>query len=98
MTETQRERYAYGKDYIGDCPCPAAAAGYSPKNGDESTKAAEFYDDLIRQGDVSAPDSTVPAETAKEMWLDTIEKLRDRYGDKGPVEAAEDIADELGWL
>ena len=99
MTVTQYDRYAYGKDTIGDCPCPATAAGYTPGNGDASTTAAEWYDNLVRQMDYSTADSTLPEPDAKEAWLKTIDQLTHRYGpDSNVVETAEKIAEELGWL
>lgn len=95
MSETQRQ-FAYGKDTIEDCACPAVAAGYSPGSGDVSTRVAEEYDDMVRTWGYANADSTLSEERAKKCWLAALERLENRglYGQ----DVARDIAEELDWI
>lgn len=98
MTETRQ--FAYGKDEMDGCPCPAVAAGYSPASGDSSIEPAEWYDSVIKSEFRSAtePYSPLSEEEAREAWNMTIEQLTGRYGrDSEIVQTAEEIANELGW-
>ena len=88
--------FAYGKDTIGSCPCPAVAAGHSPKDGDETTHVAEWYDDVVRQLDFDNADSVISEEQAKEAWLETINQMES--GHRGNENVGREIAETLGWL
>lgn len=91
--------FAYGKDTIGDCECPAVRAGFSPGTGDKTTAPAEWYDGVVRDLGFSSPHSTIEEEKAKTAWLKTIEQLKGRYHeDSEVVRAAEEVAEDLGWL
>lgn len=94
-----QKQYAYGKDTIRDCNCPAVEAGFTPGDGDRSTAVAEWYDSIVRELDYGTVELTIPEEKAKEAWLKTVEQLRGRYHeDSEIVRTAEEIAETLGWL
>ena len=92
--------FAFGKTETDDCLCPAATAGFDPGD-DNSTDAAEWYDDLLR-GRTGDALGTVGEETARDVWLEVVEIL-DGYRDKDPFYepdylAAREVAIELGWI
>jgi len=71
MSRQRQQRYAYGDNTVGDCPCPAVAAGYN-LDGDGSTAVAEQYDDFVRNRTPS-DEGIVDADTAQDAWLDAVQ-------------------------
>ena len=95
----KEKKYAYGKDTIGDCTCPAVEAGFMPSSGDKTTASAEWYDNVVKELGYSNAQSTIPEEHAKKAWLTTIEQLESKYHkDTEVVRAAKEVAKQLGWL
>lgn len=91
--------FAYGKDTVGDCECPAVRAGFSPGSGDETTAPAERYDEVVRELGYDNSFSTLTEEEAKDAWLTMIDQLKGHYHeDFEGVRAAEEVAETLGWL
>jgi len=95
-----RRRFAYAKDRINGCECPAVAAGYQPSSGDDSLLVAETYDGIVRDRELGSANCIIDEDTAKEAWLAAIEDIRERFPDDNheSITAAEDVAEELGWL
>lgn len=93
---SEHQQFAYGKDTMGDCPCPAVAAGFSPASGDGSLTAAEWYDDAVYQLDLENADSILSESDAETAWSEMISSLEKRDMPES-VEVAREIADELGW-
>ena len=90
MTDTE---FAFGRDEVDGCKCPASRCGYNPKDKDASTKVAEGYDVVLKNktGDRTG---TVDEETAKNAWLKAKEQAPD---EQAGVSAGEEVAEELGW-
>ena len=96
---TQTQKFAYGKDTIGGCSCPAVAAGYAPNTGDESTEIAETYDHYVGEFGLGNADSIITEEEAREAWLAAIESIEgDEYAAERKARVGKDIAEDLGWL
>ena len=96
---TQNRNFAYGKDTIGGCCCPAVAAGYAPNTGDESTEIAETYDYYVRELDLDNADSIITEKEARQAWLAAVESIdQDEYAADQKARLGEDIAEDLGWL
>ncbi|WP_144797604.1 hypothetical protein [Halorubrum depositum] len=96
---TQNRNFAYGKDTIGGCCCPAVAAGYAPNTGDESTEIAETYDYYVRELGLDNADSIITEEEARQAWLAAVESIeQDEYAADRKARLGEDIAEDLGWL
>jgi len=93
-------KFAYGRDKVGGCKCPATTAGYNPSNGNSSTPVAEEYDSIVVKiiSDKKAV-PTVEEEKAKEAWLKAIEKMAQKYGKESfNYKTGVDVAEELGWM
>lgn len=90
MSEKQ---YAFGKDVVNGCECPAVAAGYSPSDRDETAEIAEWYDAKVedlghdprivtRTTDygvpITSPYEPIPEAHAKEAWLAMIDEMEKR--------------------
>jgi len=93
-------KFAYGRDEVQSCKCPASSAGYSPLQGDSSTIVAEEYDSIVvtrfSDGDKV---SVIREEKAKKAWLQAVEKMAQRYGEGSEFyQTAVDVAEELGWM
>lgn len=96
---TQNRNFAYGKDTIGGCCCPAVAAGYAPNTGDESTEIAETYDYYVRELDLDNADSIITEKEARQAWLAAVKSIeQDEYAADRKARLGEDIAEDLGWL
>ncbi|UBF20292.1 hypothetical protein M1M41_gp039 [Halorubrum sodomense tailed virus 4] len=96
---TQNKNFAYGKDTIGGCCCPAVAAGFAPNTGDESTEIAETYDYYVRELDLGNAHSVIPEEKARQAWLAAVESIEeDEYAADRKARVGRDIAEDLGWL
>ncbi|UBF21453.1 hypothetical protein HRTV-21_gp87 [Halorubrum virus HRTV-21] len=96
---TQNRNFAYGKDTIGGCCCPAVAAGFAPNTGDESTEIAETYDYYVGEFGYENADSTLTEEEAREVWLAAVESIeQDEYAAERKARVGKDIAEDLGWL
>lgn len=88
--------FAYGKDTVAGCDCPAVRAGYQPGSGDASTGVAEWYDAIVRELGFRNADSILSEEKAKAAWLKTIERLEEE--NEVGVSTAREIAHDLGWV
>ena len=101
MSQTQQQ-FAYGKDTIQGCECPARAAGFAPSDGDESTAVAEWYDSAVKDVGNTHYSSIISEQKAKEAWLEMIDQMEKRvdsiYKGERDLQIAREIADELGWL
>lgn len=96
---SEREGFAFGADEVQGCKCPAATAGYSPKNGDESQRIASEFDWILRSNErfgVDGSEGVVDEETAKRAWKAAIGALRVKEDVKS-IRVAQEIAEELGW-
>lgn len=97
MAETKQ--FAYGKNTIAGCECPAVAAGFEPASGDDSILAAEMYDEQVAENGFTNAQSIINEEAAKESWLAMIEKMdRLSYGNYDNLQVAKDVAEKFGWL
>lgn len=93
------ETFAYGKDTVGSCECPAVQAGYSPGNGDDSSEVAAWYDETVEMLGYSNARSIITEEKAKKAWLEAIEAVEeDASTSNEHAEVAREIAEVLGWL
>jgi hypothetical protein len=100
--------FAFGKDTAGTddvetTKCPARQAGFAPSTGDESTQAAELFDDEVRTMDgVEGYEGVVDEAVAEEAWRRVLQKLKARSMDDSywteSYEVAQQIADDLGWI
>lgn len=101
MSQTQQE-FAYGKDTIQGCECPARAAGFAPSDGDESIAVAEWYDCAVKDVGNANYSSIISEQEAKEAWLEMIDQMEKRtasiYKAERDLKVAREIAEELGWL
>lgn len=96
---SQSRQFAYGKDTIGECECPAVAAGFEPRTGDDSTMPAEMYDEQVRELGFTSARSTIDESDAKKAWLKMIQKMeRFPYANDVNLETAKNVAEELGWM
>jgi hypothetical protein len=101
MSQTQQQ-FAYGKDTIQECKCPARAAGFAPSDGDQSTAVAEWYDTTVKDVGNTSYDSIISEQEAKEAWLEMIDQMEKRvdgiHKGERDLKIAREIAEELGWL
>lgn len=105
MTETDTpERFAFGRDVVDDCPCPARVAGYDTTGNLKAREIAGDYDVTVRALFNDATKGTLSAENAKEAYLQALRDMEERYipvpdGEKIPeqLQIAREIAVELGW-
>jgi len=105
MQKQKPDQFAYGKNNINGCPCPAQAAGREPGH-DKSTYVTDAYDNKLQ---TSPSDfGVVDEEEAKAAWMTAIE-----YWEQATEQATgtsnkrrcekyaaigRDIAHELGWM
>lgn len=68
------ERFAYGDNQIDGCPCPVLATGREMTG--MLIDIAERYDQMA-QDRFEDHEGTVPFETAKELWQETVDQLRE---------------------
>jgi len=104
MRESQK--FAYGKNHVDGCPCPATAAGYSPTSNPMALLVAEQYDEQLKES--SSDNGTVDEKTAKETWKAAIEyyqRTAEQIPDQGDkdwyqerADVGKEIARELGWM
>ena len=99
-------KFAYGKNHVDSCQCPAVAAGYNPDTTHSVQGVAVRYDGELR--DVSDDSGTVSEGSAKRAWQAAIEHFEHRakqtpkqedqdwYQERADV--GKEIARELGWL
>ena len=102
---TQKRKFAYGKNSIDGCPCPATAVGYSVDGA--VLQAAEWYDSTVVTLGYDNAHSVISEQEAKEAWNQMIDDFRqhaERASDESNriiyeriVERAIEIRDELGW-
>lgn len=101
-------RFAYGRNTVDGCECPASAAGYAKDDVMTLTNAhvgdlARAYDRTVRY-QLESVDPTERAGTlseadAREVWLTVLDRARSSGSVGDPlVEKGEEIARELGWL
>ena len=97
MATTDSERtFAFGGNSYEGCYCPAIMAGFNP-DSDDTLWVAEMYDEILA-AELSLANGTVDEETAKEAWLDAIDRLeRADTTDEEALEAARKVAERLGW-
>jgi isopentenyl phosphate kinase len=96
MSQTQT-MFAYGRDEINECTCPAVTAGYEPASGDNSLTPAEQYDEQIeRLGFATDLKGVVSEDQAKRAWLSMLNRMKTQEISGHKV--AEEIAEELGWI
>jgi len=105
MNEDNTTEFAFGKNTVDGCPCPALAAGYNPSYNSKAVIVAEQYDSIFQEEIVGT--GTVTEEQAREAWKEVIDhfvKRRDQADDESDaqyyaerVELARDVKDELGW-
>lgn len=99
MSESESKEFAYGKDTIGDCACPAVKAGYDPGSGDESTVLAEEFDAMVVSVGAANAQSTVSEPFARKAWLKAIRNIKQRFGaDSTEYAIGVEIAEKNGWL
>ena len=97
-----QRKFAYGRDKVGGCKCPASTAGYDPSSGEESTVVAEQYDEILYSNEIfkkHQDDRIINEEKAKEAWLQAVERTAQYYGENSNFhQVAVNIAEELGWM
>lgn len=96
MRETENREFAYGKDSVDGCVCPAVAAGFSPSSGDDSIVVAERYDQEVKDKNLTTARSIIDEEAAKEAWLSALEHLERK--EMYQLEVGREIARRLDWL
>lgn len=85
--------FAYGKNRVAGCGCPAVRAGYDGNLLDLPMGAVvEIYDQILveKQDD---EEGIVDEDTAKEAWNEAIR----RTAREDATRQARAVADELGW-
>lgn len=104
------EEYAFGKNQMDGCKCPALAAGHDPMDGGFAREVAERFDTTMRnEHEIGA--GTVPESEARRAWrkmMSELKKQTELYEGKeyvvqptpakGALKEAREVADELGWL
>ena len=94
-------KYAYGRNTVGTCGCPAIVAGFNP-DCDQTAEAAEYYDDFVRDDVGEAHKGVVNEEIAKHAWMKAIDLLDQQRQDypywENEYEAARDVAKALDWM
>jgi len=98
--------FAFGANCIEDSPCPATAAGRNPDQF-PCGRVAEEYDNFAHKRSESVR-GKLSEETARECWLEAMKACRERvsavdnprtrHRRKKAAHAAEEIAEELGWV
>ncbi len=88
-------KFAFGRNEVGSCVCPAMAAGFEPGDGDGSLYVAEEYDKEVRNIADESYRGIVDEATAKKAWLNTVEYFK--RTDMEEAEIGREIAEELGW-
>lgn len=87
--------FAYNQNRVGECECPAVAAGFDPEEDDEVRSAAARYDEQIwNMEDVDSP-CMVEEDVARKAWLAALD---DMVSESRKFEAGQKIAVKLGWL
>jgi len=96
--------FAYGCNEYAHIECPATAVGASLEPGTVEECMATKYDQVV-QDDVPTCEGAIAEPTAKEYWLEALEKLS-QEGNRNDrpnfetcaAEFGKSVADELGWL
>lgn len=87
--------FAFGRNEVEHCECPAVAAGFDPSyNGlaEEAAGTFDWYMDNERPGEVYGRCSEA---TAKKAWLQMLDEAFENGSDYWRI--ALEIAVELGW-
>lgn len=88
----ERDMYAFGKNVVGSCMCPATKAGFNTADARVNHIAGKF-DKLAGESEFVGETGTLTDNEAKELWFEVISKLdREEYQD-----IAIEIAEENGW-
>lgn len=88
------QRFAIGANEHNGCPCPAAAAGFDLDENRKLREVAAQYD--MEGGYLSCPAATVDERTARQLWFDALEAIRDKYGEDYYLKGR-DVSRRLGW-
>jgi len=105
MSTQTPQRFAYGSNNDGHCPCPALATGRNPDDELTVLMMAEQYDRRLKRS--PGDRGTVNDDEAKQAWLASIDYM-ERTAEQTPSQERErryrasarvgkEIADELDW-
>jgi hypothetical protein len=101
MSQTQNpDDFAYGRNQVNDCHCPALAAGFNPENTSPDAirgmlEATEHYDSILKNRSNGERTGVVDERTAQEAWIEMLEQSLNRGWQR--KNAALKVALELGW-
>jgi len=88
--------FAFGKNKVNECECPALAAGFDPREQKAAEEVAVEYDgvcELLRTGHDKY--GKIQEKEAKEAWLRAVSGCPK---DSGKRKVGEKVAEKLGWL
>jgi hypothetical protein len=89
--------FAYGRNHLDGCSCPAITAGYTEADMDDSEvfETAYNFDQIV--GEMKDKHyGIVSEERAERAWFKSIKRMKSK-GKSRSVSIAREIATTLGW-
>jgi sugar phosphate isomerase/epimerase len=97
MSEQTRQ-FAFGRNEVDGCTCPAVTAGFDPVEGNTPglMEAAGRYDRILSRRSTKQSTGVVSEAVARDAWIEVLESAMD--GENYVRRNMIDIAVELGWV